>query len=232
MDAQYDLRVPGARPSPLALDNLPLFGQCKRSLHVSDDFHWRWGFRSTVLIGTFQARGKSTASPQRENWPRLCYRSACARSAGTTRLASADMQRLAWTVLQVGFDWTWMSKSLLNVPTALLCKASFAGAPFDSGSLGGHRSNAARLRPVPDIRAKLRKEYNHLFDRNPGRGRWARGGKSNPEGWNSSPTLEHRLALLDEGALRLARILGVRELDRHASARSGRRRAPASPRWR
>jgi hypothetical protein len=31
----------------------------------------------------------------------------------------------------VAFDWTWMSKSLLNVPTALLCKAAFAGAPFD-----------------------------------------------------------------------------------------------------
>jgi hypothetical protein len=69
----------------------------------------------------------------------------------------------------VAFDWTWMSKSLLNVPTALLCKAAFAGAPFDSGSLGCHESNAARLRPVPDIRAKLRKEYNYLFDRNPGR---------------------------------------------------------------
>jgi hypothetical protein len=34
MDAQYNFRILGSRLCPLALDNLPLFDPCKRSLHL------------------------------------------------------------------------------------------------------------------------------------------------------------------------------------------------------
>jgi len=37
MDAQYNLRILGARPYPLALNNLPLFDRRERSLHLFDD---------------------------------------------------------------------------------------------------------------------------------------------------------------------------------------------------
>jgi hypothetical protein len=33
MDAQYDVRVLGPRLFPLALNSLPFFGLCERSLH-------------------------------------------------------------------------------------------------------------------------------------------------------------------------------------------------------